>query len=375
MRVLHLTPTYRPALGGIEAVVENLCAALAERGVTSDVAHVAPGLSWREDRLGRSRVWRVPLHGHAFAGLAPRIGELARGYDLLHAHDPQLLSLTASILATARRSPAVLSTHGGFRHTRKFGLFKRVHEAALLPPLLKHYRLVLATSRSDLEYFGRFSDNVALAENGVDVAKFSAITPSVERSPWNWLYWGRLSRNKRVDLVADLAQRARDQGRPVNLTICGQDFDGSGESLRRECDRLGRSWVRFESAEDDAGLAALIARAGLYVSASEHEGFGLTIIEAMSAGLPIICRDIAPLNGFVDASCGQTLAFDGGTTDAAVLDRFLSTLESAHPELSAGARRAAQRYDWVSAADRFLDMYRQVLDAPDARPAVMLRAG
>ena len=42
MRVLHITPTYRPTLGGIEAVVENLCQALVARGVTAHVVHIAP---------------------------------------------------------------------------------------------------------------------------------------------------------------------------------------------------------------------------------------------------------------------------------------------------------------------------------------------
>lgn len=362
MRILHVTPTFRPAIGGIEAVIENLCLYLRRRGVEADVAHVEPGLEAAEVRLGDARIFRVPLHGHAFAGIAPGLAKIAACYDMLHVHDPQLLSISANVRAFARGIPAVLSTHGGFHHTKRFSALKRLHEKWLMPWALSHYQLVLATSKADMDYFQQFCDRIVLAENGVDVSRFSTFIADSDRSVWNWLYWGRLSRNKRLDLVVEVAEQARELGYPVALTICGSDFDGSGKELSALCARRNQTWVRFLPAASEEDLTELVGSAALYLTGSEHEGFGLTIIEALAGGLPVVCRNMPPLNEFVDESCGLLLAFDGGADDRSRLAHFLATFAERHPSLAENSRRRAGRFDWSTAVDRFLVHYRTVLD-------------
>jgi alpha-1,3-mannosyltransferase len=362
MRVLHVTPTYRPAIGGIETVIESLCAALEARGITAHVAHVAPGLVAGSEFVEGIEVKRIPLLGHSFLGLAPGLAPLVRGYDLIHAHDPQLLALTASLVVFAASKPAVLSTHGGFHHTRSFRRLKALHEKVALRPLLRRYRLVLASSKADFEWIAAYTDQVRLCENGVDVAHFASLRSAGERSPWNWLYWGRLSRNKRLDLVVGLARQARKLGVPVTLTLCGQDFDGTGEALRAASEAADDNWVVFEPPANDVRLAEIISRSGLYVTASDHEGFGLTVIEALATGLPVICRDMPPLDGFVDDTCGLRLAFDDSLADRRSVERFVAELPARHAALAAAGRARARGYDWSMAAERFLAAYREALE-------------
>lgn len=374
MRILHVTPTVRPAIGGIEAVVEGLCLKLAERGHVADIAHVAPQIARNDERFGHSLIHRVPLIGHPFAGLAPALGPIACSYDLLHVHDPQLLAITASVILFCRGMPAVLSTHGGYFHSGDRALAKALHQRLLARTLLKRYALVLASSKSDLERFGKFSPRCVLAENGVDVRRFSAIEPALDRSPYSWLYWGRLSRNKRVDLVVDLAVQARAFGYPVTLTICGNDFDGSGVALAARISRGGLDFVRMLPGGSDDKIANLVRSAGIYVIGSEHEGFGLTVIEAMASGLAVIARDVAPLNGFVDNDNGLILRFDGGATDAGRLQNFLSALPSCYEALSRAARSRAQFFAWDTRIDDFLHYYATALKrGPEAGAALQSR--
>lgn len=361
MRILHITPTYFPNIGGIETVVNCLSRETMKRGIVADVAHVAPGLHFSREESNGQTVWRIPLYGHSFAGIAPKLGKVASQYDLLHVHDPQLLSISANIRTFCARVPAVLSTHGGFRHTQRFARFKAFHERYLLRFALASYRRVLASSTNDRNYFGAFTDGIMLAENGIDTSNRTTSLSS-ERSVWKWLYWGRIAQHKRLDLVCDLAMKARSMGFPVELTICGPVFDSSFKDLKDQIEAIGTEAIRYLGPPNDTALSALIAGAGLYVTASEYEGFGLTVLEAMATGLPVIARAISPIDAFVTPGTGLLLRFDGSPDDDAALDAFLTDLPRRAANMDIAARNMAGNYSWETRASPFLDAYRQVID-------------
>jgi alpha-1,3-mannosyltransferase len=363
MKVLSVTSTFLPQVGGLERVVLELALRLREHGVQTDVAHVAPGLQGGTEDIQTVRVTRVPMYGSRFVGWSPAMRSLARGYDLLHVHDPQVLAISSNVRWLCADIPAVLSTHGGFWHTEKFSFLKSVFERTLLRRAVGHYGRVLASSVADLDYFQRYTDRVTLCSNGVDVKSFNAIPHGHERNLHRWIYWGRLSSNKRVDLAIDYVARARERGHPVELLICGRDFDGLMPALSAQVQRLGlREAVRFETFLDDSALRTELSTRGLFVTASEHEGFGLSIVEAMAAGLLVVCRDISPLNRFFAAGhSGWFLRFDGTPGDVQQLDAMLSSDGEKARLMSGAAREAAMEYDWSLAAPRFLQHYREAL--------------
>ena len=362
MRVLHVTPSFSPCIGGIEKVVHQLALGLATRGVETAVAHVAPNLRYGREQLGTLAVWRVPLIGHRLFGLSPALRGIMHGYDLLHVHDPQLMALTFNAAVAGGSKPLVLSTHGGYYHTSRHRAFKALHERFLLRSMLSTYDRVLATSLADQAHFSRFSAAVDLAENGVETVRFAKIHGE-NRSFRQWIYWGRLSRNKRLDRAIDLARLAVDAGENVDFLITGPDFDDLTGSLKAHIASRGlEKHVQVKPALDDVELDRELATRGVYVTASEHEGFGLGVVEALAAGLLILCRDIAPLNGFVsDRSNGFFLAFDGSERDRRALVELLSATPDQQRMMSLGARRAAERYSWEAAVARFAAIYADVL--------------
>lgn len=363
MRVLSITPTFFPQLGGLEQVILELALRVRDHGVQMDVAHVAPGLAHTTDVVQGVTVFRVPLYGHRAIGWAPGLGSIARGYDLLHVHDPQLLAITANVRLSMGKMPAVLSTHGGFWHTNSGYLFKRIYERTMLRGMAGHYRRVLASSVGDFEYFKRYADSIWLCSNGVHVRKFNAVSGAARDGTHRWIYWGRLSRNKRIDLIIDYAAALRGRGFPIDLLVCGQDFDGLMPGLQAQVERLNlRGAVRFEPFLDDTALLAELAQRSVYITASEHEGFGLSVVEAMAAGLIVVCRDMVPLNSFVEQGhSGCLLQFDHGEADMGLIADLLSRSASQILAMSAAAREAASIHDWNIAVSRFVEHYRQVL--------------
>lgn len=363
MKVLSITPTFYPLVGGLEQVVMQLAQRVRTHGVTMDVAHVASDLKREDDTVDGIAVYRLPLYGNRMIGWAPALSRLARGYDLLHVHDPQLLALSGNVRWQCGRTPAVLSTHGGFWHTPSFYWFKKIYESTLLGGYARHYRRVLASSVSDFEYFRSFTDRIELCSNGVSVKRFNAIAGKPDRSLLKWIYWGRLSHNKRLDVTIDYVDQVRRLGYPVELLICGKDFDGLLPGLQDQVRRLGlEEVIRFESYLSDADLDAELRSRGLFITASQYEGFGIGIVEAMAAGLVVACRDMQPVNTFFESGkAGLLLSFDGGPQDLETLTDLLRSSASEAMALSAAARIAAGVHDWDAVIPRFVAHYRAVV--------------
>ena len=375
MKILSITPTYFPEVGGIESMVRELALRTRGNGVQVDVAHVsARHAEFSESEMDGVRVFRVPVAGNRLVGFARGFGRLARGYDLLHVHDPQLMMLTANVLLQCRQVPAILSPHGGFRHTKQHRAFKWLHEHLLMRRLLRHYRRILPVSNSDMDYFGGFTKNLVKAEPGINYAKFQAGRTVGTPDPARWIYWGRWSRNKRIDAVIDTVAMARDQGIAIDLLIAGPDFDQIGDSLRNQIAALRlQDAVRLHPYIEDAALMEELRQRAVFVTGSEYEGFGIGILEAMAAGKIVLCRDIEPINGFVERGVsGFFLDFEPGARDLGTL-RELTRLDAAQcAAMSEAAQAKARHYDWDSVAQRFSALYAQAL-APRADSALQPR--
>lgn len=363
MRVLAVTPTFLPETGGIESVIFELASRAQMLGFTMDVAHISTRIK-KFEAIQESGIliYRIPLRGSRLVGIAPDLAEIAHQYDLIHAHDPQVTSITHNLFLFCSKVPAVLSTHGGFWHTRRLRLFKWLYKRILLRTMLRRYKVILADSKLDYAHFEPYARNIVLCQNGIDFKSFSrGSAPS--RSINQWICWGRLSRNKRIDLVIEYVSHARKLGFPVELLICGKDFDGLLDSLRAQVQQLGLSnvisFVAFLSPDE---LIDSLRKRAVFITATEYEGFGLSILEAMAAGQVVICRNIEPINNFVrHGKTGWHLAFDNSSTDQASLYEFLSQSTAQLSDLSASGTAVALEYDWDNVMRIFFEQYQQII--------------
>lgn len=368
MRVLHVTPTYAPSIGGIEEVVANLARLGRRAGMQADVVHVAPGLEHGQRQQETFSVWTMPLRGHRMLGWAPALTRLAACYDLLHVHDPQVGALTLNIGGAAARVPAVLSTHGGFFHTQSAALAKRFHARYTAPRLLRRYARVMASSRTDMARFGQLSANVVLLENGVDTARLAPPAAAGHRDLHRWIFWGRFARNKRIDSLLRLVAALAGQGVLIDLALCGTDFDGSLATARSLVASLElERQVSFHIGLDDAALRSEIASRGVFALPSEYEGFGLSLIEAMAAGLIPLCRDRAPMN-VLAGGAALLLEFDGGASDLHQVRGLLATAPAGIVARRKLATARAASFDWATRFDAFLQQYRECASTTPAMP-------
>ncbi|MFL5844142.1 MAG: glycosyltransferase family 4 protein [Solirubrobacteraceae bacterium] len=112
---------------------------------------------------------------------------------------------------------------------------------------------------------------------------------------------------------------------------------------------------------DPPGLAALYAKALVLVHPSIHEGFGLTPLEAMAAGVPVVAvRSVA-----VEEVCGDAAEYVDAS-DPAQLEGAVRRLHedpARREALAARGRERAARFSWDASAKAHLDAYRRALRA------------
>jgi L-malate glycosyltransferase len=170
------------------------------------------------------------------------------------------------------------------------------------------------------------------------------------------LFVGRLSPHKRQDeLIRVLALLRRHRLPGATLTLVGEPVNPAyRRALEDLADQLAPGAVTIESGLPDAELAARYARAGVFVSLSEHEGFCVPLLEAFDAGLPVVARpsggvpevagDAALLAGDRDPAVLAelvALALEDAELRAALVERGRARVAAYAPERTTEAMRAA----------------------------------
>ena len=364
--IVHVVRQFLPNRGGMEDVVANLARQTLKRGyrvrvVTLDSLFTAPeNKLQRRETIDGIEVVRIPWSGTSRYPLAPQVFHHIGDADLIHVH---AIDFFYDALAWGRflhRKPMVVTTHGGFFHTKKYLIIKKIWFGTLTRLSAMAYRQVVCCSASDLSQFIRIVPDGITIENGADIGKFADIA---SRAPERRIVTiGRFSVNKRLDHLLDAGVALTRRNPEWHLDIVGAESDLNAADLRREiAARSLEKSVTLTISPDNQEIRDIIAKASLFASASEYEGFGLVALEAMSAGL-------LPVLNANDAY--HSLA---GRHEAIVLADFTKpeaaadAIENAYLKVATGGAilrknliDAAHAYSWDAVAERYIDLYRSI---------------
>jgi glycosyltransferase involved in cell wall biosynthesis len=168
------------------------------------------------------------------------------------------------------------------------------------------------------------------------------------------LYVGSIFNRRRVpDLIAAFALVVRDLP-DARLVIVGDNRSWPPLSLAEIADSHGvAANVSMRTYVPDAELAALYTRASVFAFLSEYEGFGLTPLEALAAGVPIVVLDTRVAREVYGDAARYVQAGDIRAT-AEALARILRDPASAEP-LMHHAPAVLARYSWDRCASATLD--------------------
>jgi glycosyltransferase involved in cell wall biosynthesis len=385
MRVLHIGKFFPPHPGGIERTSVDLCAGLAAKGIdVAMLAHAEPGTpNTTTQQIDDVDVTRVACFGRfLYAPISPTfpvwLRRVIAGFrpELLHLHVPNTSAFSASMLPSARRLPWIVhwhadipidSRHAGLRvgyhlyRPWEQALLRRARAIIVTSPEYAESSAALAPWRSKVRVIPLGIFDVAPAQ--LDNAK-SILWPD---GALQLLAVGRLSYFKGFDVLL----RAVAEVPEASLVLVG---DGEcGTDLRRLARTLNiESRVNFAgrinmTPDGNAKLAAAYASADIVClpSTERAESFGIVLLEAMRAGVPVICSAIpgSGVNYVVrDGETGVMVTPGDSASLAAAICRLRDDVELRRKLGTAGRRRFAEEFTLDASVKRTLALYQEVLD-------------
>ncbi|KGN40601.1 glycosyltransferase family 4 protein [Knoellia aerolata] len=295
-------------------------------------------------------------------------------FDVLHLHEP--VTPSASLMALWASSEPVVATF----HTSN--IRSRAMHAAnpLLRPSTEKIRARIAVSEEARQTVRRhLGGDAYIIPNGVDTHRFApdgAVTRwtgTPERPTLAFL--GRIDEpRKGLDVVVAAMPAVLDALPGARLVVAGPgDVDEIAESL----DPRVRAAAEFLGAVSEDDKVALLRSADLYVAPhTGGESFGIVLVEAMSAGAPVLASDLEAFVAVLGSGpAGRT--FPVG--DSAALARAVVELVGDPGErqrLSDLGLRRARSFDWGVVAERVMAVYETVIEGADSSPVEpALRAG
>ena len=255
----------------------------------------------------------------------------------------------------------VASTHGGFFHTGYAALFKKVWFKTVTRISASGYQRIIGSSENDYRQFCRIAPGRTITiENGVDIQKFRDAGSASAQS--TMLFIGRFSVNKQIPKLIALIKAL---GSPWRLLIAGVGSDLAAKDLRVLAESLGvADRIEIFEGASDAQIRELCGRASYIASASNFEGFGLSIIEGLSAGLTPVMNNIPPFRRLYEENgCGICDDFSVVTKIAEQVHNFHSEAASRYSALREANMAASLPYGWPSVANSFAEVYREAIGA------------
>lgn len=363
MRILLTSHRFHPSVGGTEEVVAQLARRFAARGNSVTVATSdEPGAPQAEDREGYSvrrfalrRVGKFRFPGRDYVRFA-RDGD----FDVAHLHGQRVWSTDYLYRhLDAFRPRVVFTAHGFYQwHVERTPIVDAWYYRRVLPRALRRVAAVVALTEAERDELHAWGvPDPRIIPDGFDPAEFASLPSGFrkqhafgEREPLV-LYVGGLYRNKRVHLLAKAAAEA-----DATLAVIGRDVDGAQERLAREAASWGAR-VRFMGTLPRHDVLAAYREADVFALASDFEGFGLVLLEAMAAGLPFVSTSAGAAPELARSGGGVVVGADalGGEIQSLLAD------PERRRRLGEKGRAAAPLYDWDRIAERYLTLFEEVM--------------
>ena len=382
MRIIQVSPYSWDVAGGVQVHIRQLTRHLRERG--HDVLVLAPGDTpgWQEDACIVGRTLTIRANGsEARLAFAPgTLRALANAMiefepDAVHVHEP--FAMSVGLMAVwSSPAPVVATFHSNLARESLHG---RLYSAAapLLRPTFRLLARRLAVSQAARHSVkGRLGKgDVSVIPNGVDVERFALALPAPNLPVGRkLLFVGRLDPRKGLPFAMHAFALLADRYPDLSLLVVG---DGPERHAIDALPPVLRARVHMLGKVSDRALPMFYKAADIFIApATGGESFGIVLVEAMAAGLPVVASNIV---GYREVARDGKEAVLVAPSDAKALAAGISHLLD-HPgeraRLATNGSKRALDFDWERIVDDIECVYESVAvtasardyaDGPDAR--------
>ena len=381
MKVLQVVPSLAPEWGGPVKVVNELAGALEVIGVSSEI------ISAQGRRVGNPETVTNDIPIHLFEtgpiarlwtahtpGLKKTLARKIPDFDLVHIkglwHYPGYI---ASKIARSRNVPYIVTIHGELNewNLQQKRLKKQIYMTAIQRGILQKSAALHAITPAESNRIRQLEIEtpVAMIPNGIHTEEFENLpdrSQFVSRYPelenrLIVLFLGRIQQKKGLDILAQAFGNLVRTRHDVRLVVAGPDEDNTLTEIKT----ILKSQGALEKAvfpgmlTGEQKLEALSA-ADIFALTSYSEGFSVALLEALSAGLPLVITDECNFPEVGDSRAGFVVRPNDSETASALM----SLLDSAdlRREMSENARRLVRsNYTWERIAEKMFTLYENVI--------------
>ncbi len=306
--------------------------------------------------------------------LAQALRREVTGYDVVHIHSlflhPQFV---AQHHARRNRIPYVVSPHGALDpYLRRRGrVRKAVVDRLWQRAMLEHAQALHLTTPDEQRLVADIAPatprEVVPCGVRVEAMRRELPPPHVFRDRWLGgargpviLNVGRLSHKKGLDVLVDAFVRLLPSHPDSRLVLAGPDDEGLGREFASRAAANGASHALILTGMlSRMEVFAALASADVWALPSRTENFGLAVLEAAVASLPIIVTPEVNLAPQLIASDAALVRPGTASAFAVALDELLMDAQRRRA-LGARAYAFARRYDWGRVAPQLAAMYERV---------------
>lgn len=380
LKILQLVHTLDPSVGGVATSVLALSRGLARRGHKVEIVVLDdPSAAW---------VANVDLNVHALGSgltsyryslsLLPWLRQHGGDYDRVIVNGIwQYLSFAAWRRYAGSQIPYDVFPHGMLDPWFKEGFPLKHLKKWLYWPwaeyrVLRDAAAVIFTSEEERlqarKSFWLYRAREKVSPLGVEAPPISSDARSefLSRYPElqntrNFLFLGRLHPKKGCDILLDALPRIRSND-PISLIVAGPDQIGWEADLRRQVARLSLTdRVVFTGMLQGAMKQGALASADALVLPSHQENFGISVVEALAAGVPVLISNRVNIWREIDADRAGYVEPDDLAGTTRLLQRWIETPPAERKMMRQNARNCfEQRF----AIDRAVDSLLRILNEP-----------
>ena len=380
MKFLQLVHTLDPSVGGVATAVVALSRGLARRGHKIDIVVLdEPSASWIEN---------VDLAVHALGSgltsyrysrvLLPWLRQHGGDYDRVIVNGMwQYLSFAAWRRYAGSSVPYYVFPHGmldpWFKETFPLKHLKKwLYWPWAEYRVLRDAAAVIFTSEEEClqarRSFWLYRAREKVSPLGVEASPISPNAKSefLSRYPQlqntrNFLFLGRLHPKKGCDILLDAFARIRSND-PVSLIMAGPDQISWESDLRRQVARLNlTNRIVFTGMLQGAMKQGALASADAFVLPSHQENFGISVVEALAAGVPVLISNRVNIWREIDADRAGYVESDDLAGTTRLLQRWIDTPPAERETMRQNARNCfEQRFEIDRAVDSLLQVLNEV---------------
>jgi len=361
MKIAFFTDTYHPTIDGVVRAIDNFKKGLQKKG--HEVKIFAPSPENEKDKeedvvyapsiqFPTYNQYRIPIYRSNLLKECIKFKP-----DIIHSHAMVLMAWSAKQAAKKLNVPLVGTFHtflpyAGHYITTNQGLnewFKKL-SWDYLKWLYKDFDLVLCPSSYCKEIVSKNQIKTDLVvPSAVDLNLFKKQKNKKQQKEYI-LYFGRVAKEKNLDLLLEIAKLKAFNELDLPIIIAG---DGPYREHIAKKVQENKLNIRLIGKVEDKDIAQLYSRAYLTINLSEFETQGLSAIESLAAGVPVLCLKNTALEELVKNNAGIA-----EYKEPNLLVLGIKTLIENNKYFSKNAAKEAKKYSIENCTKKLLGAYK-----------------